>query len=377
MNYTTKLCAALCAVLGMACFSSGSAWAGEPAWWTKQKRDCGLPSDLAYNNWNGQCGGSANNSPAPAVDYEAERRQQEAAAAAAAAAAERRIKEEAERQAAFIRSRDEAASTLKGSIGTSSSPNNGGLKGSSDYGLKGAVSDHGLKGSTTPASGQSKQVVAGKKPCPAMPNTDASVVDARCVPRDGAYLTAQVPELARSPAADRITKGFQAVIKHDWPAALAWWKDALQRDPANAALKRSVDLAQWMVDRRKATAAGPVTPPLSIAIQAASRGDNAEAIRQFEIVKADNPASAPYVDSMIAEIRKKSERAVRQATENYKFEQMLRAYAQDTFDEGLSKLTIGDEKGAQEAFDKADYLSRSLPAEQRPYPLPPDAKPKP
>ncbi|MBK8303481.1 MAG: hypothetical protein IPK98_08840 [Chloracidobacterium sp.] len=25
----------------------------EPAWWTKQKKDCGLPSNLAYNSWDG------------------------------------------------------------------------------------------------------------------------------------------------------------------------------------------------------------------------------------------------------------------------------------------------------------------------------------
>lgn len=162
--------AALWAMLAMVSFSSGSAWAGEPAWWTKQKRDCGLPSGLAYNNWNGECRSGTNNRSAPAIDYEAERRQQEAAAAEAAAEAERqrqaeaqRIKEAAEKQAAFIRSRDDAANTLKGSIGTTVSPNNGGLKGSNDYGLKDAVSDHGLKGSTTPSSGQSKQAAAWKQ----------------------------------------------------------------------------------------------------------------------------------------------------------------------------------------------------------------------
>ncbi len=208
------------------------------------------------------------------------------------------------------------------------------------------------------------------------PHTDPSVVDAR-VPRDGAYLTAQVPELARSPAADRISKGFQAVINRDWPVALAWWKDALQRDPNNAALKRSVDLAQWMVDRRKAVAAGPATP-LSAAIHAAARGDNTEAIRQFELAKVENPASATHVDSMIATLRQKSTEAARKSTKDHKFEQMLRAYAKDTFDEGMNMLSIGDEKGAQQAFDKADYLSRSLPANQRPsQPPPAKAKSKP
>lgn len=161
MNYTNtfRLHAALWIALGMLCFSSDAAWAGEPAWWTKQKRDCGLPSDLAYNNWNGECRSGTNNSPAPAIDYEAEHRQREAAAAEAAAEAERqrladerRRKEEAERQAAFIRSRDEAVDTLKGSIGNF----DGGLKGSSDNGLRGVTGGQELKGSTTPGLGQAK-----------------------------------------------------------------------------------------------------------------------------------------------------------------------------------------------------------------------------
>lgn len=101
----------------------------------------------------------------PARDYEAERRQQAEAAAAAERerqAEARRVKEEAEKQAAFIRSRDDAASTLKGSTGNTALKS-GGLKGSGDYGLKDAVNDHGLKGSTTSRAEPSKQVVAWKQ----------------------------------------------------------------------------------------------------------------------------------------------------------------------------------------------------------------------
>ena len=200
----------------------------------------------------------------------------------------------------------------------------------------------------------------------AIPNIDPSVVDAR-VPRDGARLVRRVPELARSPAADRIAKGFQAVMNRDWPVALAWWQDALQRDPGNAALKRSVDLAQWMVDRRTAAAAGPVTPPLTAAIHAAARGDNAEAIRQFEIVKAQNPAVAPHADSMIAAIRQKSEQAVKNATLSWQIEKQQRDIVEELLQVGLSRLLVGDEKGAQEAFRDADFFSMGLPADQLPY----------
>lgn len=208
----------------------------------------------------------------------------------------------------------------------------------------------------------------------AAPNKDATVVDAR-VPRDGAYMLRRVPELARSPAADRIMKGFQAVINRDWPVALMWWQDALRRDPANAALKRSVDLAQWMVDRGKTAAAGPVTPPLAAAIHAAARGENAEAIRQFEIVKVQNPAVAPHADRMIAAIRQKSEQAVKDATLNWRIEKQQRDIVEGLFDTGLKRLSIGDEKGAQEAFRDADFFSMGLPTNQLPYQSPPSARP--
>ena len=193
-------------------------------------------------------------------------------------------------------------------------------------------------------------------------NPDTSVVDAR-VPRDGAYLIAQVPELARSPAADRITKGFQAVINHDWPVALAWWQDALQRDPNNAALKRSVDLAQWMVDRRKAVAAGPATP-LSAAIHAASRGDNAEAIRQFELAKVENPASATHVDSMIATIKQKSAQQAKQAAISAEIVKQQISLVGKLNDEGLKMLMVGKDREAQKMFDDAQLFSMGLSPKQ-------------
>jgi len=226
-------------------------------------------------------------------------------------------------------------------------------------------------------------------PAKPAPHTDPSVVDAR-VPRDGAYLIAQVPELARSPAADRITKGYQAVIASDWPVALAWWQDALQRDPNNAALKRSVDLAQWMVDRRKAVAAGPATP-LSAAIHAASRGDNTEAIRQFELAKAGNPASAPHVDSMIATIKQKSAQQAKQAAISAEIVKQQISLVGALNDDGMKMLMAGKDKEAQKMFDDAQFFSMGLsPKQVKSYDSPyfgsmsaapnqqsPKAKPKP
>lgn len=97
----------------------------------------------------------------------------------------------------------------------------------------------------------------------AVVHTDPSVVDGRG-PLAGADMVAKIPALAASPAADRITKGFTAMSKHDWPVALAWWQDALSRDPKNAPLRRSVELAQWMVDYQKRS---PQSAPQPAAVQ--------------------------------------------------------------------------------------------------------------
>ena len=194
------------------------------------------------------------------------------------------------------------------------------------------------------------------------PSRDPRVVDSR-VPRDGAYLTSQVPELKNSPAADRIDKGFQAVINHDWPVALAWWQDALNRDPNNAALKRSVDLAQWMVDKRKATAPG-LPSPLGVAIHSASRGDYPEAIRQFELAKRENPAIAAQADSMIAALRQRQTREASDArTAEYwsrEIENNTQKFVDDLFEDGMNMLSIGNERGAKKAFDDATFFGGNI-----------------
>jgi hypothetical protein len=57
------------ATLCWALMWASSASAGEPQWWTDQKARCGLPSDLAYNSWDGSCGGGGQVAP-PVVVYD-------------------------------------------------------------------------------------------------------------------------------------------------------------------------------------------------------------------------------------------------------------------------------------------------------------------
>ena len=92
-------------------------------------------------------------------------------------------------------------------------------------------------------------------PAPSPLPTDASVVDARDVPTGlPASVEAEIP---RTPAGDRVRKGFQAIAQHDWPVALAWFQDAADLEPDNAGLRRLIDLAQDGVERTRAGKSGP------------------------------------------------------------------------------------------------------------------------
>jgi hypothetical protein len=204
-TYHIKMHAVLWGMLGIACVASTPAMAGEPAWWTQQKRDCGLPSSLAYNNWDGQCNSSPGGSTStPSYDYGAAQRAREAEAErqrqqveAERIERERRAEEKRQDDAQFIRDRDAAANSLKGSSGPAMNQLKG-FAGSDDSGLKGSGFDtggaglKGLHGSDSvvdnrnePAGlgGKSNFKGAIAKPGKPAPHTDTSVVDAR-VPRD-------------------------------------------------------------------------------------------------------------------------------------------------------------------------------------------------
>ncbi len=81
-TYSIKMRTTFWATVGIICFASIPAMADEPTWWTQQKRDCGLPSDLAHDNWDGKCNSSTDGSTStPGYDYKAARRTQSAATA--------------------------------------------------------------------------------------------------------------------------------------------------------------------------------------------------------------------------------------------------------------------------------------------------------
>ena len=326
-----------------------------------------------YIESNDACVLSGGTSSSPGRDYEAERRAQEQADAARRAEEERQAElecqhreaenkrriEEAARQAKFLEDRDAAAGTLRGSTGTGAvSSGSGGsmLRGSAatsgGSGLRGSSADTGLRGS------QSGMTVT--------PNIDPMVVDARVSPY-GADLLSQVPELERSPAADRIRKGFQALmtVPRDWPVALAWWQEALQRDPNNAALMRSVDLAQWMVDSRK-RAAGRASTPTDPAIAAFMRGDASKVKHLIDQAKMNEAIQAADAERMTNIVNKQvKQRAAapklpKLSPKSATMAQMAtagdRALSEEMLENGLLYLNAGLYEAAEKMFQMADFF---------------------
>jgi hypothetical protein len=204
-----------------------------------QGRDMG--ESPVWMNRNQGGGGSTYTPPAPTHDYEADRRAQAAADAAAERQRQRdetdRIERERvaaenfkkEKDAEFIRDRDAAANTLKGSSGSAMSQ----LKGMSadSSGLKGSGFDNGsqLKSASPSPSGNPNVVNAQNVPSGLPKGLDNAIAD----------VFSDVPP----GVSDRVRKGFQAVMTRDWKVAKAWFQDALNHDPGNPGLKRLVALA--------------------------------------------------------------------------------------------------------------------------------------
>lgn len=214
---------------------------------------CDMPQSTPY--WHKYC--DRVNSGNSNYDHAAA---QQAAAAAAAAqrqhetelqqqrieAENKKRMEEIANQAKFIDDRNAAASTLRGAAGGTDSEgvDATGLRGSN--GTPAGLKETGLRGSGATAE------LRGAKTAPAQsPDLDPMVVDARHVPSGlPKSIAAEIPE---TPAGDRVRKGFEAIMDHDWNAAHAWFQDALNHDPGNAGIQRLVDLADYTIKYNKHT----------------------------------------------------------------------------------------------------------------------------
>ena len=301
---TVTIRTVLGAMLGIACLAPvpTMAWDQNPQGKCVDPRGCGASPSPAPGG-----GGYS----APSYDYGAAQRAQEAAAAAA----ERRHQQEEadriererlaeeqrkkEKDAAFIRGRDAAANTLKGSSSSSMSQLKG-LAGTDSSGLKGSGFDQGgqlksLPGADTsvvdnrnePAGlgGTSDFKGAFAKPAPTVPSGDPMVVDARNVPSglpkalDNAIATAY--SAAPPGVSDRVRKGFQAVMDRDWKVAKAWFEDALNRDPNNAGLKRMIVLSEYSLRDRQAVTSGGTGSVPAVKTSAPTKAEIDEFFRNF------------------------------------------------------------------------------------------------
>ena len=75
---------------------------------------------------------------------------------------------------------------------------------------------------------------------------EPTLVEARNVPSGLPKVV--IDAIPLTPAGDRLRKGFQAVQAHDWKVALAWFQDALNKEPGNPSFQRLVDLAQFTLN---------------------------------------------------------------------------------------------------------------------------------
>ncbi len=195
-------------------------------------------------------------------------------AVAAEVAAQKRQEQEQ-----FEKDKQDALSSLKGIA-----DNGDGLKSinaSDDFGLKGIddtkTSNLGLKGID-----DTKTLFYKGTPWSAPVDTRASgqsKLDANVPSGLPNSVDAAIPH---TPAGDRMRKGFQAVQAGDWKIALAWFQDALNKEPGDPGLQRLVDLAQFtLVYRAQAqtqqvgnnTSPVPATQPPNQNVTVNSTGD--------------------------------------------------------------------------------------------------------
>ncbi len=79
------------------------------------------------------------------------------------------------------------------------------------------------------------------------------------------HVTSGLPQfiedaLPHTPAGDRLRKGYEAVLHHDWKVALAWFQDAHNHDPHNLGIDRLVDLAQFTLQEESKNPGYAATP---------------------------------------------------------------------------------------------------------------------
>lgn len=140
-------------------------------------------------------------------------------------------------------------------------------------------------------------------PGSALPSGDPRVVDARVpsgLSKSVENAIAAAYQNAPPGVGERVRKGFQAVMDRDWKVAKAWFEDALNRDPDNAALKRMIVLSDYTLSNRQAATSAAAR---SVPEAPSSTPDKAEIdkfFRDFQAGRRQTPTDKVrnYVRSM-------------------------------------------------------------------------------
>jgi hypothetical protein len=246
-------------LLFLAAFNNLSAQ--EPAWWTKQKKDCGLDPKLTYEKYQSQGGSPCPNKDKPAVvaqtndplivlskqEEEEKKAKEEAEKKAREEAEAKKKKEEEEKRE---KDKQDAIKRLNGSsnqsFGLTVSPDFDGLK-------NGQTNTYGLNSSST------------------TPSNDPMVVDARNVPsglaKDVERSIDHVYKDSPLGVSARVKKAFQSVQVKDWVVAKVWFQEALKLDPNDKKLQTFIELCDYVKKDPKKTPASKSNPKAKTALQ--------------------------------------------------------------------------------------------------------------
>lgn len=224
-----------------------------------------------------------------------------------------------------------------------------------------------LGDSTQPAASPTPEVVA----------VPTSIVDARGQTVD---LRLPIPELMlNSPALGEWRKAMEAVKQRDWAVAAAWFKQGLNKDPANDALIRAASLADWtLAQRREDQTAQGALQLIDQAFAARDAGDFARRDAILAQIRSDpryqDPGAQRWRDLVFAHLEARSlegaAKPASQMTEAEKSELLSQRlmgefFAEDCQRIGNAALLAGRTTDARVAFQAAATLAPHIPYYRR------------
>jgi tetratricopeptide (TPR) repeat protein len=208
----------------------------------------------------------------------------------------------------------------------------------------------------------------------AVPTT---IVDARGQTVD---LRLPIPELMlNSPALGEWRKAMDAVAKRDWAVAAAWFKQGLIKDPANDALLRAADLADFtLLQRRQEEEAKGALQLIDQAFAARDAGEFARRDAILAQIRSDpryqDPNAQRWRDLVFAHLEARSleggPKPASQMTEAEKSELLSQRimgefFAEDCQRIGNAALLAGRTTDARVAFQAAAALAPHIPYYKR------------